>query len=209
MPSQTKHLFFDEKVFLVDENVYEPSEDSFLFAENLAVEAGQRVLEIGTGCGILAILAARQASNVVAVDVNPYAVRCAMENAVHNNVRGKINFIQGDLFSSINESPLFDLILFNPPYLPVNTSEAVSWLSQSWAGGPTGRQLIDRFISDVPKYLRKGGRALLMQSTLAGVDETMRVFLKYCLPAKVIAELSLPFFETLVLFEAKVEGTLH
>ena len=204
---KTKRLFYEGKVFFVDENVYEPAEDSFLFAENLNVKHWERMLEIGTGCGILAILAAKKAKDVVAVDVNPFAVRCATENALHNNIRDKISFIQSDLISSIREAPVFDLILFNAPYLPVDEGEAVSWLSRSWAGGPTGRQLVDRFISDVPKYLKKSGRALLMQSTLTGVEETIHEFLKHGLRAEVISNCALPFFETIVLLEAKPEET--
>src|SRR3972149_4355762 len=81
MLSQPKRVYFGDFVFLVDENVYEPSEDSFLFAENLDVKEGERVLDMGTGCGIVGVLAARKACEVVAVDVNPHAVRCARENA--------------------------------------------------------------------------------------------------------------------------------
>ncbi len=87
MPSPVKRVHFGKYVFNVWENVYEPAEDSFLFAENLAVEKGAQVLDIGTGCGLLGILAAEKADNVVAVDLNPYAVCCARENAALNNLQ--------------------------------------------------------------------------------------------------------------------------
>ena len=87
MPFPVKRVHFGNYVFNVWENVYEPAEDSFLFAENLDVEKGAQVLDVGTGCGMLGILAAEKAGNVVAVDLNPYAVRCAKENAALNNVR--------------------------------------------------------------------------------------------------------------------------
>jgi release factor glutamine methyltransferase len=54
MSSPSKKVCFRDYVFHVYENVYEPAEDSFLFAENLAVEKGEVVLDMGTGCGILA-----------------------------------------------------------------------------------------------------------------------------------------------------------
>ena len=204
MHSQNKRVYFGNYAFLVDENVYDPAEDSFFFAENLAVEAGAQVLEIGTGCGLLSVVAAREAGIVVASDVNPHAVRCAMANAILNKVRGKISFLQGDLFNALSETSKFDVIIFNSPYLPVEESEANSWLSRAWAGGPTGRKIIDRFILEAPKYLKQSGRILLMQSTLTGVDETIERFSERCLHARVLSERALPFFETIVLIEAKV-----
>ncbi|MCW4046284.1 MAG: class I SAM-dependent methyltransferase [Candidatus Bathyarchaeota archaeon] len=202
MSSRSKRVFFGDYVFLGDENVYEPAEDSFLFAENLAVDEGDWVLDMGTGCGILGILAAARARVVVAVDVNPYAVRCARDNAEVNNVRGNIDFVRSDLFTGFSEAAKFDVVLFNAPYLPTEPNEGASWLERSWAGGPAGRQIIDRFIDEVPVHLKRRGRILLMQSTLAGVDETVHRLAEHGLETSVVAEQGLPFFERVVLLEA-------
>jgi release factor glutamine methyltransferase len=203
MPSAAKRVYFSDFVFFVDENVYAPAEDTFLFAENFAVDANESVLDIGTGCGILGILASKKARDVLVVDVNPYAVSCAKENAVSNNVRGNMAFVQGDLFTWLSEKTTFDVILFNAPYLPVDEDEADSWLGRAWAGGATGRHVIDHFIVTAPSHLKRAGRVLLMQSTLANVDETLLMFAECHLTARIIAERELPFFETVVLIEAR------
>ncbi|MBN1358260.1 methyltransferase [Candidatus Bathyarchaeota archaeon] len=204
MHLSAKRVYFSKYVFDVWENVYEPAEDSFLFAENLNVQEAETVLDLGTGCGILGILAAEKASSVVSVDVNPYAIRCAKENAELNDVRNKIYYVQGDLFTALSESFKVDLVLFNAPYLPADEDEMESWIGRAWAGGATGRQVIDRFIVEAPNYLKQKGRIFLMQSTLAGVDETLRKFATYGMSGRVVAECSLQFFETIKLIEAKI-----
>jgi len=201
MCSSANRVHFKDYVFVVDENVYEPAEDSFLFSENLQIEAGTRVLDMGTGCGILGIIAAKEAE-VVAVDLNPYAIRCARENARINNVRSKMVFIQGDLFTFLNQKLSFDVVLFNAPYLPVGDSDLDSWIGYAWAGGAIGRQVIERFISEVPKHLKPEGYVLMMQSSLANIEETICRFTEYHLKAEVVAEQKLPFFEKLALIKA-------
>jgi release factor glutamine methyltransferase len=203
MPSSSKKVFFGDYVFHVTENVYEPAEDSFLFAENLPVGTGDRVVDMGTGCGILGVIAATKADEVVAVDINPYAVRCAKENAELNHVAEKMSFVQGDLFSSIRTGERFDLVLFNAPYLPSDDEDEDSWLARSWTGGVSGRNVIDRFISGAPKHLEPNGEILLVQSTLSDVEETLSRFAGSRLRAEVVASQILPLFEQIVLIRAK------
>ncbi|MEM4703723.1 MAG: class I SAM-dependent methyltransferase [Candidatus Bathyarchaeia archaeon] len=202
MRSQVKTVFFERYVFHVWPEVYEPAEDSFLFAENLTCNAGDTVLDVGTGCGILAIVAAAKASHVLALDINPFAVRCAKENAKLNHVSDKMLFLQGNLFAPLKNTVKFDLILFNAPYLPVKHEKADLGLERAWAGGKRGRQLIDSFIYTSPLHLKMGGRVLLLQSSLSGIEETLRGFETLGLKAKVVAEQSLPFFESIALIEA-------
>jgi len=198
-----RRIHFDDLLLDVNDNVYEPAEDSFFFATNLIIKPDQVVLDLGTGSGILAIIAAKKAQYVLAVDLNPYAIRCAKENAELNKIQN-MAFLQGDLFTALKDGTKFDLILFNAPYLLSEEGEDSTWIGRSWAGGANGRVVLDRFIPQVPSYLKPHGRVLLMQSTLTGIEKTINAFAKQKLRAVVMAEQQLPFFETLSLIEAKV-----
>jgi release factor glutamine methyltransferase len=202
MPCPIKRIWFRELKFDLFEDVYEPAEDTFLFAENLDVKETDSVLDMGTGCGILGIVSAKNAETVFAADLNPSAIRCAKSNSNLNDLGCKISFVQADLFSSFKSELSFDLILFNSPYLPSEKDEINSWIGKSWAGGVDGRLVIDRFIAQVPSFLKPTGRVLLMQSTLSSVEKTLKEFEKHHLVASIKTQKKLPFFETLVLVEA-------
>jgi release factor glutamine methyltransferase len=197
-----KKVFFKNHVFLVDEHVYEPAEDTFLIAEQLRVKRNDVVLDMGTGCGILAVLAAEKAKRVIMVDINPYAVECAIKNTKINGVQEKIEFQRGDMFQPIKPSEKFSLILFNAPYLPSEPSEENSWVGKAWAGGPDGRKVIYRFVVDAPKFLFDGGRIQLVQSSLSDVKRTLEAFSELGLKAKIAAQVKVPH-EDIVLIEAK------
>jgi release factor glutamine methyltransferase len=195
-------VFFKDYVFDVLESVYEPAEDSFLLADNLTVKEGDLILDVGTGCGLLAVLAADKAEKVVATDVNPSAVLCARQNAVLNNVAKRVEVRHGDLLEPVKKEEEFDVILFNAPYLPSEKWEERDLSSQAWAGGETGRKVIDRFIREAPAYLRENGRILLVQSTLSDVEQSLKMFVEQGLNTKVIAERKVDF-ETIMVIEAR------
>jgi len=135
--------------------VYRDAEDSWMLQEFVEkYSKGKRVLDIGTGTGIQAITAAKcGAKEVLATDINPGAVKLAKENAIRNNV--KIKVIQSNLFENITGK--FDLIIFNPPYLP---SEAPQDLA--WSGGAP---LIETFIKEAKQHLTKNGKIIFVFSS--------------------------------------------
>ena len=196
-----KKIPFNECMFHVSKDVYEPAEDTFLLAENLVVDKNDVVLDVGTGCGILGIIAAKKARRVVAVDVNPHAVCCAKMNAELNGVAEKMEILRSDLFKAVKKNVKFDLIIFNAPYLPSEMREETNWIDRAWAGGPTGRQLIDQFILQAQSYLKKGGKILLVQSTLSDVEKTTQKLRERQFCVQVLAQDKVAF-ETIVVIEA-------
>jgi len=142
---------------------------------------------------------------VIAVDTNPLAIQCARRNADLNNVADKIEVRHGNLFESIKQNEQFDIILFNAPYLPSEKWEEHDLEAKAWAGGKNGRKIIDPFIREAPKHLRKNGRILLVQSTLSNMNQSLRMLVEEGLAAKVIAEKKADF-ETIVIIEAKRSG---
>ncbi len=150
--------------------VYSPEADTFLLldAARAEVKPGDRVLEVGTGSGYIAGELARSC-NVIATDINPHAVLCAREHGV--------DIVRGDLFSGIRNT--FDLILFNPPYLPTQPDERIDdWLEFALDGGASGRGVIERFAAEVDRMLAPGGRILLLISSLTGFDEVCELFVR-------------------------------
>jgi release factor glutamine methyltransferase len=120
---------------------------------------GMSVLDMGTGSGIGAIFAALQGARVVAVDINPEAVRCTRLNAHLNRVEDRIEVLRGDLFEPV-DGQQFDLILFNPPFYrgEARASWELAWRSDD---------VLERFAANLGDALNPGGRALLMYSNAA------------------------------------------
>jgi len=166
-------LEYDEIHYYTHPNVYEPAEDTFILLENLRVERRDRVLEIGTGTGIIAIKASMKSLMVVATDINPFAIECSTKNIIANK-SFNVELRQGDLFEPV-KGEKFDLILFNTPYLPTDDDEKINdELNAAWDGGVDGRMLIDRFIEGLPHYFNQGGRVQMVQSSLSDMNMTLK-----------------------------------
>ncbi|MDY6769740.1 MAG: HemK2/MTQ2 family protein methyltransferase [Candidatus Nanohaloarchaea archaeon] len=178
--------------------VYRPRKDSFLLKE--AVEQrdldGKRVLDMGTGSGIIAAAAARHGAAVTAADIDPAAVAAARERAADEDV--DITAVRSDLFEVVDGD--YDIIAFNPPYVPADGGD-VDGEARSWAGGEDGRAVTDRFIEAAPAHLAPGGTVLLLQSTRNDLDRTLSRFEDAGLDAAVEAEEEL-HFERLVVIAA-------
>lgn len=125
------------------------------------VKEGDRVLDMGTGSGVNAVLAASRAAEVLAVDVNPLAVEAARHNAERNGV--SVRVIASDVFSAVEGE--FDLIIFDPPYrwfAPRDVTEM--------ATTDENYRAMTEFFRDVRRHLSPGGRMLISFGTSGDLE---------------------------------------
>jgi len=143
-------------VFQVPDGVQSPKAGSLLFCRHLTFRAGERVLEIGAGLGLAAVLAARTGARVVATDVVPAAVETIRANAVLNGVT--LDARLGDCYAPV-AGERFDLICSNPPQMPTPPGrERDDAAAAADNGGRDGWLVLDRVIAGAPAHLAPGGR---------------------------------------------------
>ena len=166
------------------QQVYEPEADSFLFLEGLEKDGDRilassvgnslRVVEIGCGSGIVisflaTILSFDSRHSFQVVDINPTALEVAVQtfqktlSAVALGSNSLLTH-KGDLFSPfVGAAEAFDIILFNPPYVPTSAQElqeaihGTDLITAAWCGGERGREVVDRFIAQLPQHLSNRG----------------------------------------------------
>jgi release factor glutamine methyltransferase len=177
----------------MDDDVYGPAEDTRLLAEAArdAVGAGDRVLDVGTGSGFLAEVARDAGARVVGSDVNPHACRAARE-------RG-ISVVRGNLTAPFRAGT-FDVVLFNPPYLPTPPEETDDdWMARALSGGESGRAVVTPFLDDVGRVLAPDGAVLLLVSSLTDIDAVRDTAKENGLVAEEVASEKYPFERLVVL----------
>lgn len=160
--------------FIIDteETVYKPAEDSYLLADNLEISSNDKVLEIGTGSGIVAMYASKLSNNITATDINLDACELASRNFEKNCIEN-IEVLFGDLFEPVKNRK-FDVILFNFPYLPTDNDDIIDDnLNYAFDGGLDGRKVIDRFLNEVKNHLNEKGKVQIIQSSLSDNNKTM------------------------------------
>ena len=176
--------------------IYQPAEDSYLLSEAIKKiledkNKNIKILDMGSGTGIQAKICRDLGfENILAVDINPEAVG-------HIKKQG-LNAILSDLFSNINSNKdKFDIILFNPPYLPEDKREPEDSKLNTTAG-KKGYEIIIRFLKDAKIFLNENGRVLLLFSSLSQPDVILKKAKELDYKYKQLNNLRLDFEELFV-----------
>lgn len=159
------NIHYKNTTIRINPFVYEPCEDSFLLAEDALslITNSDRILEVGCGSGLIcAVIKNNTHARITGIDINPHAAKCTKENGV--------DAIRGDLLSCIRGK--FDIIIFNPPYLPTKDEERTSdWINVALDGGNDGREIINRFLEEACDHLVENGRIMILVSSFTGIEK--------------------------------------
>ncbi len=179
------NAWFYGRKFLVNEDVMVPTPETELLLESLlrAVRFCEsdpvRVLDMGTGSGVVAVSAKLENPDldIAAVDISPDALHVAQVNAERFDVAESIRFMQSDLFENIEPSERFDIIASNPPYITSGEygglePEVLADPKVALVSGPKGLDIITRLVAESPDYLARPGFLMFE----IGFDQADEVF---------------------------------
>jgi release factor glutamine methyltransferase len=170
VPPEGQKIRYLDKEFLVYPNTFWPFADSLPLVRHFKVEPGERVLDVGTGSGVIGIFACyRGASRVVGLDVNPAAVQSALHNVRTHGFVGVMTVLQSDLFDALGDER-FDVVTANLPFRNKPAHDVVA-MSQ-W---DTDFKTNTRFFEGVGRHLKPGGRIYFVQSNFGEIEAMQRL----------------------------------
>jgi release factor glutamine methyltransferase len=128
-----------------------------------------RIGDVGTGSGCLAVALAHELphAEVLATDISAAALEIARRNSARHGVADRVQLLQTDLLTSVNEANSFDLIVSNPPYIARNESHQLSREvrehepASALFGGPTGIEIYGGLAEQAASLLRRRGILVL------------------------------------------------
>ncbi|KAL1502165.1 hypothetical protein ABEB36_007351 [Hypothenemus hampei] len=180
-------------------NVYEPSEDTHLFLDALEKEQQYIVnkqplfiCEIGSGSGILITALATMLKGhccCFATDVNPEACKVTKLTAKMN--QSIVESVEMNLTNMFRCK--FDLIIFNPPYVVTDSDEIGGrGLNRAYAGGMSGREIIDKFLNTLPTILSNSGACYLLLLKENNIDEIKELLQEYGYKNELVIQRKIP-----------------
>ncbi len=166
IPAAGKTITYLGKKFFVYRNTFWPFKDSQPLVKNLRIKKTESVLDVGTGSGVIAVFACyRGAGRVVAVDINPSAVKSAKRNAKLHGFDKVIEIKHSNLFENVKQEK-FDVITANLPFRNRSAHDVVA--RSQW---DTDLKTNKQFFKRVGKYLKPNGRIYFAQANFGAVKE--------------------------------------
>lgn len=155
----------DSIEYLEIEGVYPVSDDTLFLLRSVkkVIDNGKgRLMDMGCGVGLISLYAAYGGWDVVSVDREPTALQNLRRNLIINDLSA--NLCLSDLFDGVPRSyeNEFDIITFNPPYLPSNEYIPESRSDLALVGGRNGYEVMERFLKEVPRFLKENGQLLVL-----------------------------------------------
>ena len=159
--------FMGEK-FIVNQSVLIPRDETEILVRKSIDIINENnlkfALDVGTGSGCIACMVAKYTDcQIIGLDVSLNALNTALDNASKLNLYNKAIFRKSDIFSNVKQYEKFDIIISNPPYIPIsqkdNLQKEVSYEPQSalFSEDENGVNYYMRISSEAPRVLNRGG----------------------------------------------------
>lgn len=213
MPKRVSVPLQNEDIFPEPvDGVFMPSPNGMFYGENLCVRPRERVLDIGTGTGVLAIMAAKNGCRAEATDTDSRAIAAAQRNAQLNGVQ--ISVHRGSLFA--DTTPPYDVVFANLPneiVAPAHLADLEERDAQVFSSGPRGNELILELLHSAWKYMHSESRLYVPIHSLTAYHDALGTALRYYrlrlvafrgLPVKPFVTAHLDFYSRL-----NTEGTIQ
>lgn len=159
------NAYFMGEFFKVTPDVLIPRDETEILVRKAIEIISQKglkdILDIGTGSGCIACTIAKRTNAVVlGTDISSGALRIALDNVTRLGINNRAVFRKSDLFEKIRPEEKFDMIISNPPYIPIGTElepEVLHEPSSALFAEDNGLQFYRKITEEAPKYLKEGG----------------------------------------------------
>jgi len=188
---QGENFTYKGKDFVIQEGVYIPREASHLLAEHLTINPNDYVLDLGTGSGFLAIIAAYYgAEKVIALDINPKAIQNAKYNVAQHKLEAVIELRLSDMFQALHPNEMFDVMVVNLPFVSHPANQLIE--RALWDPDFVAHRT---FFQQFKRYLKPKGRIYLLQANFGEVDWVKLLAHEAGLHITQLGQVNVPFID--------------
>jgi release factor glutamine methyltransferase len=178
------------------DSLYSPSDDTFLLINSLPNYSSENVLEIGIGSGAILLNLIQKNKYVLGTDVNHLILRNTLKDIKKKYCGQGLNIVCCESASAFRDE-IFDLVIFNPPYLPSNEIRDITV-----DGGRTGLEVTKSWFKESARCLKSTGVIIFIYSSVSDINILISYIENLRFKTKVLSSKRL-FFERLYVLEAR------